>query len=669
LRKFLSKAKVWLPVSVLLLVSLIAIAGNIFLVASHKSINKGVDGYFTHDISVDSISYIFPNRVVFKDIVVEKEGASFILPKVAVRFSFWGLCFRRIIDVSDLILYPSEVDYFTVSRFLEDNSQEILEIIRNSPGDDVNIQIKETLLDFDRKGRPDYIAMELRLEIRSDFIAGTGFFRADQYQFPSQVGEKMRRTARGWPLWYRLEGQLKSDGLDVDHLILKSGNLYSKLWGSVRSGLLKVNGFTFMNTASRDAQGANHSAARYFKDFSQDEELPNVNTYILDIDGRIDLNFPEIKIEKFNFTLNNVPVTLTGSVASLDPVTLDANVSFDHAYSSGRKDVFFKRADAVLSTTWQDNTLNTNGEVHVDFVKHADLGFSPEAAKVNLKDLSYYFDKRRRFNVNLADGAILYRTSNNDHKVSIRNLRTVVTGVSEEGVKTVKITAPFYDGSLNGQMQVDSMKIPAGITAHMVLTDVDTDALEELAIHFAKFNGRMSSRMDFTNTPRLDLSGNLDIYDGQMTDLAFFDWLGDSFRLPDLKAIDFARATAKFSINGEHIRLRDIRLETGDVRIGGYFDVDDKNLVSSRLSLALSQELLRKSPKFRPILKIFEGDTSHLGFDFRLSGNMGTMNFQWLPSEVKRKIQSRIPDFIERKIERSVDEIIEDDPEESDKSD
>jgi len=203
----------------------------------------------------------------------------------------------------------------------------------------------------------------------------------------------------------------------------------------------------------------------------------------------------------------------------------------------------------------------------------------------------------------------------------------------------------------------------------MVLTDVDTDALEELAIHFAKFNGRMSSRMDFTNTPRLDLSGNLDIYDGQMTDLAFFDWLGDSFRLPDLKAIDFARATAKFSINGEHIRLRDIRLETGDVRIGGYFDVDDKNLVSSRLSLALSQELLRKSPKFRPILKIFEGDTSHLGFDFRLSGNMGTMNFQWLPSEVKRKIQSRIPDFIERKIERSVDEIIEDDPEESDKSD
>ena len=49
----------------------------------------------------------------------------------------------------------------------------------------------------------------------------------------------------------------------------------------------------------------------------------------------------------------------------------------------------------------------------------------------------------------------------------------------------------------------------------------------------------------------------------------------------------------------------------------------------------------------------------NLGFDFQLSGNLSTMNFQWLPSEVKEKIQMRIPDFVERMIERNVDALME----------
>lgn len=660
MRKFLSKAKIWPLIFVIILIGAIAIAGNVFLTVNQETICDGIDRYFTYGISVGSISYVFPNRVVFKDIVIKKANSSFALSKMAISFSFWDLCLNGILDVSDVVLYPSEVDYYALSQFLEDNSEEILEIIRNSPGNDINIRIKEVLLDFSRKGHPDYIVVELLLNIQDDFIVGTGFFRADQYQFPDKKGKKSRRrVARGWPLWYRLEGQLKPDGIEVDHLIFKSGNLYSKLWGSVHSGLLKVNGFTFVNTAKQDFNGADYSVSRYFKKFPLDEDLLNVNTYILDIDGRINLNLPKIEIEKFDFTLNNVPVALKGSISFLDPVTLDADVSFYHAYSSGRRDAFFEKANAVLSATWQDNVLNANGRVRVDFVKREDPGLSPETAQIDLKDFSYYVDERKRPNVRLAVADIVYWISNDEHKVSIKDFKAVVTGVSKEGVKNIRMSAPFYDGVLDGWMQVDSAQIPSKIMSRIILTDVDTAALEELLIHFAKFNGRMSSRMNFTNIPQLNLSGDIDIYDGQLTDLDFFDWLGDSFRLPDLKAIDFPKASAKFSINKDHVRLRDIHLKTKDVRVGGYFDIDDKNLVSSRLSLDLSKELLHKSSKFRPILKMFDDDISHLGFDFQLSGNMDMMNFQWLPSEVKRKIQTRIPDFIERKIERDVDEMME----------
>jgi hypothetical protein len=103
------------------------------------------------------------------------------------------------------------------------------------------------------------------------------------------------------------------------------------------------------------------------------------------------------------------------------------------------------------------------------------------------------------------------------------------------------------------------------------------------------------------------------------------------------------------------MQLEDIRLTSKDVGIDGNFSVDSENLVSSRLLLSLSQDLLRKSPKFRSVLSIFEKEKSSLGFYFQLSGNMNAMNFQWLPSEDKDRIQTRIPDFIERLIERDVD--------------
>jgi hypothetical protein len=155
------------------------------------------------------------------------------------------------------------------------------------------------------------------------------------------------------------------------------------------------------------------------------------------------------------------------------------------------------------------------------------------------------------------------------------------------------------------------------------------------------------------------------VYDGTLTDLAFFNWLSDSFRLTDLRAIPFGRASARFSVNNEHAQLSNIHLQTEDVRVKGYFGVDGRDLVSSKLSVEFSRGLLSKSPEFKPILRIFSKEETHLGFDFQLSGKLNAMNFQWLPSEVKKKIQTRVPDFVERMIENNVDAMMETEERES----
>ena len=666
MRKFLTRAKIQFLILGLIIICMITIAGNVSLAVNKSIIEKEINGYFTYDISIGPVFYIFPNYIVLNNIAIQQNQASsrnssFVLSRMFLRFSFFKLLLNGFLNVSKVTMYPSEVNYYALSYFLEDNFQGILEIIRNSPGNDITVRIKETLLDFDRKGQPDYIAMELLLKIQNNSMEGTGYFRVDQYRFASQKAGKMERVVSGWPLWYRLNSQLKPDGLQIDQLIFKSGNLHSKLWGSIRGGMVKVNGFTFMNSAKKHFDEDEYSSSRYFKDFSEDEELSNVDTYILDIDGRVELAFPKINVEKFNFTLNNIPVTLQGNVLLQDPVAVDADLSLYGARAYGGTETFFKKTDISLSGTWKDRVFNANVEAYIDFIDRKDLSLSPESARVDIQGLSFYFDWHKRPSIDLADGEIVYWTNKNEHKVSIGDVK-IAANTKIEGLKLVEIDAPFYDGSLNGRMWIDSAQYPSKITSLITLTDVETDAMEELLIHFAKFNGRMSSKMNFTNVPQLSLSGDITVNDGTLTDFSFFNWLGDSFRLPDLKAIDFGRASAQFLVNKEHAQLSDIRLETQDVRIGGYFDLDSENLVSSKLFLALSKDLLRKSPKFKPVLKMFKDDDPHLGFNFQLSGNMSAMNFQWLPSEVKSKIQARIPDFIERLIERDVDAMMDPNP-------
>ena len=658
-----ARAKFKLLILAFAFIGVIMVAGNISLAVNRDALDQGFAETFEHDMSVGPVFYIFPNRIILKDITIKKDDSlpsrsSLVFPEVAVRFFFWDFLFDRGLRVSDVTLFPSTINYYAASQFLEDNYQKILEIIRNSSGEDIKVRVKETLLDFDRKGNPDYVAMELSLAVKGDSIEGAGYFRTDQYSDPNSGNDKDQHVVKGWPLWYKWKGQLKSDGIAFDHFILKSENMYSKLWGSVRSGLMKVNGFLFMDTTIQNSSKNEFSLSRHFKNFSTDDEMPNIDIYVLDIDGQMNFSFPEIKIDRFNFALNNIPVTMKGDISILDTPTLNADLIFRHSLSHVDQNQFFEKADVHLTSTWKDQVLRSNGTMDIQFMKHGDLSFAPEDAQLIFSDLQFRFDRSKRPVINLALSDLTYWTDTNEHRILIRDLKAV-TDTQREGLKIVEFSAPFYDGSLTGKMRFDSTQTPTRVTSHIELNNVDTDTLEELMIHFAKFNGTMSSSMEFTNVPYLNLSGEVTIADGQMTDFNFFNWVADSFRLPVLKAIDFKRASARFMINKNDIQLRDIRLTSEDVGIEGYFDIDHQNLVESEITLSLSKDLLGVSPKFKPVLKIFNEDDSHLNFDFRLSGNVDAMNFQWMPSPVKTKIQTRIPDFIERKIERNIDSLRE----------
>ena len=663
MRKFLIKAKIQLLVLVLVVISMIIIAGNVSLALKKDAIEQMVDGYFTYKISVGPLFYLFPNRILFSHVLIEdkdraSENLSFILPKMTMRFGFWELLFKNTFNVYKVTLYPSRIRYAALDQFLKENFQTILEIIRNSSGNDMVIHLKESRLDLNRGERSDSIAAEIFMSVKGDIAQGTGFFRADQYQFSERGEGGARHVNRGWPLWYRFESRFDADSLDIDELVFKSSVLHAKLWGGMDSGRIKVNGFALMNTAKKELNKDEYSSSRYLENFPDGEELSNIDTYILDIAGVIHMEYPDVIVEKLNFAFNNVPVILRGSLSLSPFLAVDTTMSLLGGRSSGKKNPFFEKIDMVLSGAWKGDALHTDGQAKIAFIDQGELSLLPKKAEVDLHDLSFYLDRFQRPHVDLAGGNVVYWTNKKEHRLSVENVK-MAANIKTEGLKVIEVDAPFYEGSLNGTVWIDSLQSPSKITSNIILTDVDTDALEGLMVHFAKFNGRMSSKINFTNVPDLSMTGDIAIYNGTLTNFAFFNWLSDSFRLPDLRAIDFGKASALFSIDKERAQLSSIHLKTEDVHVSGYFGVDAKDLVYSKLSLALSQVLLRRSPEFKPILKMFSEDGALLGFDFQLSGKLNAMNFQWLPSDVKQKIQDRVPDFIERMIERNVDGLLE----------
>jgi len=69
--------------------------------------------------------------------------------------------------------------------------------------------------------------------------------------------------------------------------------------------------------------------------------------------------------------------------------------------------------------------------------------------------------------------------------------------------------------------------------------------------------------------------------------------------------------------------------------------------------------LIGTSSKFKPLLKLLATDTAPLDFNFQLSGFLDRMNFKWLDSDFKKKLEKRLSPRIKRKIEKQIEEVIE----------
>jgi hypothetical protein len=569
--------------------------------------------------------------------------------------------------ISHVYLSGTRTDYYEIVRFFRDNFQKIIDFIRHLPVQDIRLLFNKARLDLVTQGSNlSYITADLALQIKDNGLFISGAFGRDKESIISENGYKTRSIIRGLPLRCNFRGTVTKEGLSIEKLELKRENIFSQLWGNTDGNIFRMHGYTFINTFFREvdylepALNFLQRANIFLRGIPTAPEYVNPpfsDLNVLDIDFQVNLKYPRLEIERLNFSLNNIPISITGGVDFAQPISLDLVVSSTLAHLEKPGAENFKKIELALKGTVDKEEFKASGRLNLDFVKQKKSQTPLERIEFTFGDLNLKFLEFPVLKMYLREADIFCHTDSNDYKILVQYFNSIFD-LNDPRFKYMGFNSRFYDGFLKGKAVLDWKQSPPKITSDIRIKGVSANRLEGVLIHFSKVFGKLDSQMRFSSYPHLSLKGGMAIRKGYIMNFEFFKWLADFFNLPSLKRVDFGRATTNFTVNEKGASLLKMRLESQDVNVKGYFGLGQDSMVSSKLFLSLSRRKLKESPKFTPVLRLVSPELNSLSFDFQLSGNLNTMNFQWLESTFKNELQDAIPGFIQRKIERTVEEAI-----------
>jgi hypothetical protein len=655
-------------IAVIVLVTALA---NLFFAAARNSISRNIDSYFTQHVSFGRIFYIPPGFLMITDLCISQERSgkmrpALIAPVVRLRFSPLQLAITRNFAILDIRFYEPRMNYYKFYNFLRENFVRIVEFIRLSPKQDIHFSIRQARLDLDQKGsNPNYFTSSIEVSLQGNEISGRGSLSKDMDVLLLEKSRLQQRSRGGLALQYQFRGILENSGFSIETLEFMRKNLYAKFWGKLLSHDMALNGFAFIDTrvdeSALGASGADSGNQALPLSWQSAETLglPHANLYLLDINCRVNLVFPQLRIDHLSFSVNNNPCALTGSITLGDPIGFDLmfSSSLAHMLEDARVENF-KKIFLGLKGDFQNDLFRLEAQLNFDLVKKKKGSLPLEKFEAAFKGVTVNCGAHPRFAVNFKEADFFCSTDSNTYKILLKDFGGMVSLLNDR-YASLEFGSWFADGSLRGRASFDLTQVSPLVTATLRLRNCNANALDGILIHFSKVHGKLFSQMHFRNSPNLYLRGGLVIKDGYLKNFEFFKWLADFFGLDSLKKVDFSRAFSNFSIDQEGASLQHINLDSRDLRLNGSFGLGANDLVSSKLSLVFSKSLLRESPKFTPLLRLLDKDMDSLTFDFQLSGWLHGMNFKWLQSDFKQRIQNSIPNFIERSIEKNIETAIE----------
>ena len=623
--KFIIKLKYLLFFCCGLILSL-TIAANIILALYKNKITQNLNSQFSETIAIKNIFYLPPNFIVLKDLGMfdsktKTDKKVFNIPISCVPFSLSDLFLNKNIYISSFYCSGFTGDLNDLILFLKDNSMPILDFITRLPKQDFalivrQITIKSTGQDIypvDTKGN-------FNLKIKNGTVSAFG-----------SVGNNL----------FSFKGILEQKQMIVENFKLDGENINCQFRGKLKPDLAEFRGFVLMGNLNSIKKSS----------------IPNI--FLLDIDSRIKFAFPRVEIEHLNFSVNNNPVQVTADMLLSQPFSCNLKLFSNFRGMDYKQKGVLKNVSLVASIIAQENkTIKINSNLNVDSPEPKKESLSLEKVELNIRDLMLNFKDPLALKITAGGLSLLSKTNTDTYNVNLEGLRSEIYELNKT-LKLVKFSSRFYDGLLRGRGYLEIHGFTPVISAIIRTENVTVGKLEGRLIRSSKICGKLSSQMSFVNYPQLIFKGTIHMHDGSLNNFEFFKWLANSFNLPSLKKVPFNTASTDFIVNKEGAGMYNLDLDSENVKIKGYFQLKENDMVASKIFLSLRRNLLQSSPKFTPLLKLLDTKQESVKFNFQLSGNFHGMNFQWLKSDFKDELQKAMPNFAKRNFEKEVKRIIE----------
>ncbi len=628
----------------LLLAVIVTLVTNFILFSNREEILK-LNNESGSVINAKNIWYIPPYFLSLQGlIVIEKDGPYPFLKAgiITARFSLKDLFIKRKLTLLKIRASELNLDFPRLRKFLKDNYRQSLDFISLLPKVEKAI-FEFPKIRFDKFSGNNNLNANFKFWIDGDLVRGEGKFQSDGLLFINQ------------PTEFIGQGRFIQSGMAIESFELFQENAYLKLWGDWSAQELSLQGFSFLNdffAPLKNTPEKKEPPANLFsriglmwrsKPVSPSLiELSKDDLNIFDINAKIRLSFPEVKIRQLNFSLNNIPVQSNGSI------WLIPQPSMQLYFSS-------KNINSSLAGTIKDSAFNGALEVLID--NDDSEVKSQEKVKITTDRFSFSLKEWPYLKFRFDQGDFYYSSDNKNYEIALNDLKSSLF-LGNRRYKTLQFEGNCAGGEIKGEGKIDTAYFPFRSNFDVKLEGQSAQALSNAVEYFKKVEGGVSTTFTYSNYPEHNLDGALQLSKGVLNKLDFFQWLGDQFALPSLEKLNYDTFSLAYKITPEGVFLNDIDLKADKVKLSGKYGLRKDNFVSSRVTLTMDRELLEESDKFTKLLNLVGQDLKVFDFDFQISGPLETMNFQWKESEFKNKLKHSIPGFIERRIEKNVEEAI-----------
>jgi hypothetical protein len=628
--------------------SLVLLHASIFwfnkkIAHSKLSMIKAIEQTFGKSVDIGEITYQFPNTFLIKQIVMREPLSRipfFTSPQLDFRFGLFKLFSSHNLTLNKLNIHNADIEFNPFYNFV---AFQLMEYVKNCKGEHFELNLMDSIVKTSAESDAKIFLIQSKMALHGPTIQSSGSLK----ELKKEGGEKL-------PFNFALKGVLNPEDFDIVKLEIWKDNLYSRLSGH------KVHDYVWLyGYATQDDNLAYKQLKRKLNLLSQNKlsgeglnDLANIDVYVSGIDVFMQITKTSLNAKRVFFKWNNIPVNVTGQMALNHSNAFNINTEIDLTKVDEFKEL--RKIETHFKGDYSKKVIKSDADL--TFTLKDKIGGG--VVDIALKNVALSLLDSPRCAFTWKEGKVDYQTLQQHYSLPLERTAGYVNIKDKEPYGSM--WTHVYDGLLNAKFSLDTHNVRPIVITNLRCKDLKLNQMAKNMHNPIKFNGLLDSQILIKNTPKITLKGRMNLKNGSINDQQFVERLTARLDLPYKDSIKFEQISSDIAFDGRKVDLPNFRLETKDIQLRGSLTMGENILIASQFSLFLNRNFALESKYLRPTISRVNKDINPLRFDFKVSGYATALNVQWADSEVKKEIQSRVPDFIERivedRIQRSIDE-------------